>query len=50
MCLNRGDVDVLDDNTSTHISSTVDINTNESMSYLITHVSGREWRERENNG
>ena len=43
MFLNGGDVDVLDDNTSTHISSIVDINTSVLTSSTITDMSGGMW-------
>ena len=43
MFLSYGTVDVLDDDTSTHMSSIVDINKHVLTSSPITHMSGGVW-------
>ena len=50
MFLSSGNVDVLDNNTSTHMSSIVDINTHVLTSSPITNMSGGKWRERKAGG
>ena len=50
MFLSYGTVDVLDGDTSTHMSSIVDINKHVLTSSSITHMSDREWRERKTSG
>ena len=45
---NGSAIDLLDDNTFTHIASIVYINISVLMPFFITHTSGGEWWERKN--